>query len=159
MSSSNSLRVHLTLLLMSLMKILKNICPSTDPWGQHSSLISIRILSHWPLLSAYNLTTSSLNSPSIKSMSSQFGKNDVGAHIKCLTEFQIDYISGSSLVHWWSYDCINKSQHVKDKIQFIQRNDSYSYLLIPAFSVVFSWNVFKINADEGSLSISHHWTV
>jgi len=45
----------------------------------------------------------SLNSPPIKSISLQFGENDVvGYHVKGLTEVQVDYISGPSLVHWCS---------------------------------------------------------
>jgi len=47
-------------LLMSLMKILKSIGPSTDAWGGYQSLlISIQTLSCWPLLSGLNSAASS----------------------------------------------------------------------------------------------------
>lgn len=48
-SSATLLRVHSILSSMSLMKILNNAGPSTDPWGILLVMISIRTLSHWPL--------------------------------------------------------------------------------------------------------------
>ncbi|KAK4818403.1 hypothetical protein QYF61_012324 [Mycteria americana] len=82
--SANLLRVHSIPLPMSLMKILNSIGPTIDRYPLDAT---IQTIPHPP------------NSPPIKSVSLQFREKDVvGAHVKGLTEVQIDDILGGTLL-------------------------------------------------------------
>lgn len=92
--SANLLRVHSAIpSAMSLMKILNNAGPSTDPWGSvpHLSPITIRTLSPCHGMPWSNKFLIHWTSPSIKPISPQFREKDVmDDHVKSLTEVQTD---------------------------------------------------------------------
>ena len=103
-SSANFLRVHSIPLSMSLIKILKSICPSNDSWETSFITDFHPNIDHHFLDSILQPVLHLLSSSPIKSLSFQFREKDIVVyHVKDLTEVQIDDICCSYLAHWCSY--------------------------------------------------------
>ena len=109
-TSANLLRLHSISPSTSLMKMLNNTGPSTDPW--RTSLVTGLHLDVEPLTvnsleAAIQPVPYPSNSSPIKSISLQFrGKNAGGNISKALTEIQVGDISSPSLIHWCCHSTI-----------------------------------------------------